>query len=359
VGPLLGGWLIATASWRWVFLINAPVAAFVVYVARRHVPETSDPTVSGGVDFAGAALGVVGLAGLTYALIEAPVRGVGSGFVVVAAVLGVVAFIGFVLVERRKRHPMMPPDIFRSVQFSAGNAVTFAVYAALGGVFFLLTVALQTVVGFSPIAAGSALLPVTGLMLLLSARAGALAQRIGPRLPMSLGPVVCAGGLLLMLGIDSNSGYVADVLPGVVVFGLGLSLLVAPLTAMVLAAADAEHAGVASGVNNAVARAAGLIAVAVLPAAVGLSGHDYTDPAALTSGLHLALVICAVMLVLGGLLAAVTIRNDLVTAPRRRFCGVDGTPLSARSQDEISASADRSRADVELRNGASNAEGAA
>jgi EmrB/QacA subfamily drug resistance transporter len=328
VGPLLGGWLVATASWRWVFLINAPVAVLVVVVAQRHVPETADPTATGAVDVAGAVLGVLGLGGVTYALIEAPERGAGSASVVTAAVLGVAALIGFVLVERRERSPMLPPDIFRSLQFSAGNAVTFVVYAALGGVLFLLVVALQTVAGFSPVAAGSALLPVTVLMLLLSARAGALAQRVGPRLPMSLGPLICAGGLLLMLRVGRNAGYLVDVLPGVVVFGLGLSLLVAPLTAMVLAAADAEHAGVASGVNNAVARAAGLIAVAVLPAAAGLSGRDYADPVALSSGFHVALLICAVMLALGGLLAAVTVRNDVLKAPARRFCAVDGTPLS-------------------------------
>jgi EmrB/QacA subfamily drug resistance transporter len=333
IGPLLGGWLVATASWRWVFFINAPVAVVVAFVAQRHVPETADPRATGAVDVTGAVLGVLGLAGITYALIEAPERGVGSAQVVAAGVLGVAALIGFVFAERRQRLPMLPPEIFRSAQFSAGNAVTFLVYAALGGVFFLLVVALQTVAGFSPVAAGSALLPVTVLMLVLSARAGALAERIGPRLPMSLGPLICAGGLLLMLRVGRDAGYLVDVLPGVVVFGLGLSLLVAPLTAMVLAAADPEHAGVASGVNNAVARAAGLIAVAVLPAAAGLSGRDYADPVALSSGLHVALLICAVMLALGGLLAAVTVRNDGLADPHRRFCAIDGTPLSPDRYD--------------------------
>jgi EmrB/QacA subfamily drug resistance transporter len=328
VGPFLGGWLVDAVSWRWVFFINAPVAAVVVYVARRHVPETADPTATGRADLVGAVLGVLCLAGVTYALIEAPGRGAGSPAVVGAAVIGVVSGLAFVLAERRQRNPMLPPGMFRSAQFSAGNAVTFAVYAALGGVFFLLSVALQTVVGFSPVAAGAALLPITGLMLVLSVRAGALAQRIGPRLPMSLGPLVCAGGLLLLLGVDRHSGYMADVLPGVVVFGLGLSLLVAPLTATVLAAVNAQHAGVASGVNNAVARAAALIAVAVLPAAAGLSGDDYTNPVALTRGLHLALLICAVLLVLGGLMAAVGIRNEVLEVPPRRFCAVDGTPLN-------------------------------
>lgn len=328
LGPLLGGWLVQVASWRWVFLINAPVALFVVLVALRHVPESSDPTAAGGVDVGGAILGAVGLAGITFALIEAPVRGAGSLAVVAAAALGVAACVGFVIAERRGRYPMLPLGIFTSDQFSAGNAVTFVVYAALSGVLFLLVVALQVVAGFSPIAAGTALLPVTLLMLVFSPRAGALAQRIGPRLPMSLGPLICAAGLLLLLRIDASASYLADVLPGVVVFGLGLSLLVAPLTAEVLAAVDSRHAGVASGINNAVARVAGLLAVAMLPALAGLSGPDYTDPAAFAHDLRVALMICAALLLLGAAIAVTTIRNDAVDPSQpRRFCAVDGTPL--------------------------------
>jgi EmrB/QacA subfamily drug resistance transporter len=311
LGPFLGGWLVTAASWRWVFLINPPLAVVVVLVAQRHVPESRDPGATGRVDVAGALLGAGGLAGVTYAMIEAPVRGMGSPAVVAAAVLGVLALAGFLAAERWQAHPMLPLGIFSSAQFSAANVVTFVVYGAFGGLFFLLVVALQVVAGFSPLAAGTAMLPVTGLLFLLSSRAGALSQRIGPRLPMALGPLVCAAGVLLMLRIGIGADYVRDVLPGVFVFGLGLALLVAPLTATVLAAADVAHAGIASGVNNAVARAAGLVAVALLPALAGLSG-DYTEPSAFSGGFHVALLICAGLLVAGGLVAAVCIRSDVL-----------------------------------------------
>jgi EmrB/QacA subfamily drug resistance transporter len=314
VGPFLGGWLIQVASWRWVFLINVPLAVVVVLVAQRHVPETRDGTASGHVDVLGAGLGVLGLGGVTYAIIEAPVRGVGDPVVVAAALVGLAAMAGFLLAESRERHPMLPPSIFSSRQFSAANAVTFLVYGAFGGAFFLLVVQLQVVAGFSPLAAGTALLPVTVIMLLLSARGGQLAQRIGPRLPMSLGPLVCGAALLLMLRIGPEASYAGDVLPAVVVLGLGLALLVAPLTATVLAAADVHRAGVASGVNNAVARAAGLVAVAALPAVAGLSGDSYTDPVQFNRGFQVALVVAAGLLVVGAGVAAVTIRNDVLTA---------------------------------------------
>ena len=314
IGPFLGGWLILVASWRWVFLINLPLAVVVVLVSRRHVPESSDPTASGRIDLLGAALAVVGLAGITYAIIEIPEQGAGSVAVVGAAVVGVLALAAFCVAEARQSHPMLPLSMFRSRQFSAANAVTFLVYGAFGGIFFLLAVQLQVVAGFSPLGAGVALLPITVVMLLLSARAGQLAQRIGPRLPMTLGPLVCAAGVLMMRRIGPNAQYLTDVLPAVTVFALGLSLLVAPLTATVLAAADARHAGVASGVNNAVARAAGLIAVAALPVIAGISGDDYTDPQSFESGFRTALLIAASLLVAGSALAAATIRTPLVTS---------------------------------------------
>jgi EmrB/QacA subfamily drug resistance transporter len=343
IGPFVGGWLIEAVSWRWIFLINVPLAAVVVYVAQRHLPESRDPTAAGAVDVLGAALGVLGLGGLTYALIEAPVAGVGSAAVIAAGCLGVAGLGGFLLAEARQRDPMLPLGLFASAQFSAANAVTFAVYAALSGILFLLVVHLQVVAGFSPLAAGMAMLPITVLMLVLSSRAGVLAQRIGPRLPMSVGPLVCAAGTMLMLPIGAGAWYVSDVLPGVVVLGLGLSLLVAPLTATVLAAVDDRHAGVASGVNNAVARAAGLLAVAVLPVVAGLSGDDYTDPAAFTAGYRTAMLVIAGLLVLGGVLAAVTIRNEapaVSVQPGRQpvsagqaagrlphwYCAVEGPP---------------------------------
>ena len=313
VGPFVGGWLIQVASWRWVFLINAPLAVVVVLVAQRHVPETRDGTASGSVDALGAGLGALGLGGVTYAIIEAPVRGVGDPVVVAAALVGLAAMVGFVVAESRERHPMLPLSIFSSRQFSAANAVTFLVYGAFGGVLFLLVVQLQVVAGFSPLVAGTALLPVTVIMLLLSARGGQLAQRIGPRLPMSLGPLVCAAALVLMLRIGPGASYARDVLPAMVVLGLGLALLVAPLTATVLAAADAQRAGVASGVNNAVARAAGLVAVAALPAVAGLSGDSYTDPVQFNSGFRVALAVAVGLLVVGAAVAAATIRDDVLS----------------------------------------------
>ncbi|MBV9544998.1 MAG: MFS transporter, partial [Chloroflexi bacterium] len=288
IGPFLGAYLVAGPGWRWIFFVSVPVAAAVVAIAARHVPESRDPGAAPQLDLAGAALGAVGLGALTYGLTAA-----GQGWsVTTVAMLGVglVALGLFVLNEFRTSHPMLPPDIFANRQFSAANIVTFLVYGALGPLFLLLVVALQVVAGFSPVLAGAALLPVTLLMLVLSARAGELAGRIGPRLPMSLGPLVAAGGVLLMLRIGPGSSYIVDVLPSTVVFGLGLSLLVAPLTATVLAAAEARHAGIASGVNNAVARAAGLLAVAVLPVLAGISGDAYQRPEMFLVGFRTALV---------------------------------------------------------------------
>jgi hypothetical protein len=234
---------------------------------------------------------------------------------------------------------MIPLGIFASRQFSAANVVTFAVYASLSGVFFLLVAFLQISIGYSPIAAGAATLPVTALMLLLSARSGALAQRIGPRLPLTVGPLVIAAGMLLMTRIDRGDSYVSTVLPAVVVFGLGLTLVVAPVTATVLAAADERHAGIASGINNAVSRVAGLLAVAVLPLVAGLSGDRFYDPAALAHGFRVAITTCAVLAALGGVIAWLTISDDVLhgepeqgdEAPARLAsdfsCAVAGTPL--------------------------------
>ncbi|MBC6459894.1 MFS transporter [Actinomadura sp. HBU206391] len=305
IGPFTGGWLIEVASWRWVFLINAPLALVVVLVAQRHVPETRGTTSAGRIDIVGATLGVLGLAGITYTIIAAPVHGLAATAPV--GIAGAVCLAGFLLVEARSRHPMLPLSIFRSARFRSANAVTFAVYVAFGGVFFLLVVHLQIVAGFSPPAAGAALLPVTVVVLLLSARGGRLAERTGPRLPMTAGPLVCAAGLLLMLRIGEHAAYVGDVAPAVIVLGLGLALLVAPLTATVLAAVDARHAGLASGVNNAVAGVAGLLGVAALPALTGLSGAGHPDPTTFDSGFRISMLIASGLLLIGSVLAAVTI----------------------------------------------------
>jgi EmrB/QacA subfamily drug resistance transporter len=338
-GPLLGGYLIGAVSWRAIFLINLPLGLFVVWAAGRHVPETSDPRAAGGhLDLRGSALAALGLAGTTYALIEAPDQGA-SAAVLLTAAGGVLALIAFFVGERDSSNPMLPLEIFSSRQFSAANGVTFVVYAALSGFFFLLVAFLQISMGYTPIEAGAASLPVTLLMLALSARAGMLAQRIGPRIPLTVGPLVIAAGLLMLTGVSPGDEYVTAILPGVVVFGLGLTLVVAPVTATVLAAADTRHSGIASGVNNAVARVGGLLAVAVLPAAAGLTGDSFYDPAKMTDGFQMAMVVCAVLAAFGGVLAWLTISSEVLHAepepegdtPERLAsdysCGVNGTPL--------------------------------
>nr|WP_257574203.1 MFS transporter [Streptomyces sp. JJ66] len=311
VGPFLGGWLVDGPGWRWVFLLNVPLALLCVPVALRYVPETRDPDASGRFDVAGAALGALALGGVTYALIAAPEQG-RSPVVVGTAVVGVVSAVAFVALERRLRFPMVPPSVFASRQFTAVNGVTLGVYAAFGGFFFLSVVQLQVVVGWSALGAGTALLPTTLLMLLLSARAGALGQRIGPRMPLTVGPLLCAGGMLLMTRAGPGASYAADVLPALLVLGAGMTLLVAPLTATVLASVDVTRAGLASGVNNAVARAAGLLAVAALPLLAGMGPEAYREPAAFDSAFRVAMGWCAGVLVLAAVLAWLTVRADVL-----------------------------------------------
>ncbi len=339
IGPFLGGWLIATAGWRWAFLLNLPLAVLVVLVAARHVPESRDESEHHGFDVLGAVLAALTLAGVTYALTEAPAKDGSAVAVVVAAVVGVAAGVAFVVVERRRSggrgaSPMLPLAIFKSRQFTAVNVVTFIVYGGMSVQFFLLVVDLQVVAGYSPIVAGTALLPVTILMLLLSSRMGALAQRTGPRYPMTTGLVLAAAGMVLTLRVGPHASYFADVLPAALVFGLGLSMVVAPLTATVLATADIQHAGVASGVNNAVARAAGLLAVAGMPPAVGLTGTAYNDVGVFNHGFHQAMLIAAVLLLAGAVLTFVMVHDDVLrpdqanASPECDFnCPVGAPPL--------------------------------
>ncbi len=333
VGPFLGGWLVEW-TWRAVFLVNLPLAAAVVLVAARHVPESRDAQAAHRLDVPGTVLGALGLGGLTYALIAAGGRGFDTR-VAVAGAVGLAALAAFVIGERRAAQPLVPLDLFANRTFTAVNLVTFLVYGALGVFFFLLVLHLQVVAGYPPLAAGTAILPITLLMLALSSRAGALADRIGARWPLTIGPLLAAGGLLLTRRIGPDASYPLDVLPGVILFGLGLSLTVAPLTATVLASAESRHAGIASGVNNAVARAAGLLAVAVIPVASGLGGADYTDPARFGDGFRTAMLVSAVLLAAGGLLAALLIRREVAPEPDIRLpecvhCGVTGPQLHPR-----------------------------
>jgi EmrB/QacA subfamily drug resistance transporter len=308
IGPLLGGWIIANASWRWIFWINVPVAVVVLLITLRHVPETRDPESAGSFDVLGAVMGVLGLAGLTYALIE--VDAVPSAYVVLAGLLGAVAVVSFLVIEHRRPHALMPLSLFRSRVFSVANAMTLLVYGALSAMTFFLVLQLQVSTGYGPLQAGLALLPITIVLLLLSSRSGALATRIGPRLQMSVGPVLCAVGVLLLSGVDAHSHYLTGVFPGVLAFAFGLAALVAPLTATVLAAAADRFAGIASGVNNAVARTGSLLAVAALPALVGVTGEDYLRPEVFTAGYVQAQLACAALLLLGGLVSFVGLRGE-------------------------------------------------
>jgi len=306
-GPLLGGWLVQSVSWRAIFFINVPMGAAAIWAALRYLPPT--PGRSGvRLDVAGASAAALGIGGVTFALIEGPARG-WTAPPVVAAVVGGAALLAFIPLERRPG-AMLPLSLFRSRTFTAANLLTLSVYAGLGSAMFLLALTLQKVVGYSPLAAGAALLPVTVLMLLLSPTAGRLSQRFGARLPLSLGPAVVGLGLLL-LRVHVQGRYVTDVLPGALVFAVGLAVTVAPLTQAVLAAVDASYAGVASGVNNAVARLAGLLGVAAVPWAAGLTGLGASPPPeTLLLGFHRAMVFCAVLSFAGGAVAAWGVRGQ-------------------------------------------------
>ncbi|GAA3468490.1 MFS transporter [Nonomuraea roseola] len=309
IGPLLGGWLVQTAGWRWAFLINLPFAAIVVLTTLRHVPESKDEQAVGRFDVLGSVLAALALAGITYGLIE-------SGQPI-PLVVGLVLAVAFVAVQiRRSPDALVPVSLFNNHVFTAVNVVTLIMYAAMGVVFFLLTLQLIVVAGFSEVAAGAALLPVTVLMMLLSARAGETARRYGPRLPMTIGILVAGAGFLLMSTIGKGSSYWLQVLPAVTVFGLGLAAAVAPLTATVLATAQERYAGTASGVNNAVARTGSLLAVAAIPPFVGLVGDALGDPARFDGGFTKAMLISAGMMAVAALITFFTITTN-VLAPQK------------------------------------------
>jgi EmrB/QacA subfamily drug resistance transporter len=299
IGPFVGGYLIDAVSWRLIFAINIPLVAAAVWIAAVHVPETRDEDAA-RPDWTGAAAVSVALGGITYALIERSHGGLPIGLV------GAAALVAFVVVERVVDGPMLPFEMFRSAQFTGANLTTLVLYAALSAMFFLVVLQLEVSLHYSALAAGVSLLPVTVLMLVFSARAGALAQRIGPRAPMTAGPLIAALGLLLFVRIRPGASYAGSVLPGMVVFGAGLTLTVAPLTAAVLAAVEDRHVGVGSGVNNAIARLGGLIAVAVLPGVVGIST---AAAAPLTAGFATAMRICAAAAAAAGVVAFATVHS--------------------------------------------------
>ncbi|KAB8190098.1 MFS transporter [Nonomuraea phyllanthi] len=307
IGPLLGGWMVQSAGWRWAFLINVPFALLVVLVAVRHVPESRDEAAAGRFDVLGSVLAALALAGITYGLTQ--------GGAPVPLVVGLLLGAAFVVTEvRRSPDALVPVGLFRVGVFTAVNVVTLIMYAAMGVVFFLLVVQLQVVSGFGPIAAGLAMLPTTILMLLLSARAGEMAKRYGPRWPMTGGILVAGCGFLAMSTIGPGASYPFQVLPAVTVFGLGLSAAVAPLTATVLATADERYAGTASGINNAVARTGSLLAVAAVPPLVGLVGDAFQDPPVFDAGFRAAMLISAAMMVVSALITVLTIRSNVLAA---------------------------------------------
>ena len=330
-GPLLGGYLVSAVSWRWIFVINLPLGAIVWAITVRHVPETRQETLRPRVDGAGAVLTVVALAGITFAFIEGPVQGWAHLPVLVMLIVGATAGVALVVAEARAADPMVPLAVFRIQQFTVTNLVTLLVYAALAGALFLLPVELEVVDGYSALKAGLSLLPLTLVMLVLSERSGQLAARIGPRLQMTVGPVLVGIGLALLSRTSGDSSYLSGVLPAVAVFGLGLATTVAPLTASAMGALPSEHAGLASAVNNDVSRLGGLFAVALLPALAGITGQTYLHPAAMSVAFRTAVFISAAWCGAAAVVAGLGIRNlprDLGGQGACAHCALDAAPLA-------------------------------
>jgi EmrB/QacA subfamily drug resistance transporter len=310
VGPLLGGYLVQDVSWRWAFGINVPFAVAAVYLGLRYLPESKSEENQGRLDLSGTVLISLCLAALTYGTTLAGDTG-WSGTAAGITAAGIVLLGVFVVVESRLEHPMLPPRLFKNRVFNGANVMTFMTYGALSAVMFLFVLNLQVAGHYGALAAGLATLPITILMLLLSPRAGELSVKIGPRLPMTIGPLLAAVGIGLTARVDEqHHNYLIDILPGMVVFGLGLSCLVAPLVSTVMGAADENDVGIASGVNNAVARSASLLAVAVIPPLAGLTGEKYRQPAAMAHSYKVTVLICIVVLIIGAIAVLLTVPSQ-------------------------------------------------
>jgi EmrB/QacA subfamily drug resistance transporter len=312
-GPLVGGYLTQAASWRWIFLLNLPIAAAVVAIAMKYVPESRE-RAPGHFDIRGAVLGAVGLGGLTYALVEAGAASLSSPSVIISALVGVGGLAGFVYAEKTCPHPMMPLSLFRSREFSAANALTLTAYGALGVLFFFFATFLQVVAGYSPLEAGMATLPITVVMLVLSSRVGAVTGRIGPRRLMTAGGALTAIGALLLSRLGSDPNYMLEIFLPLLVFATGLSMIAVPVTVTVLASTDVSRAGIASGVNNAVARAAGALSVAAFPLLVGLKGDGYAVPSELQPAFQEAMMGAAGLFAVSGIIAWFGIRDSVTRA---------------------------------------------
>jgi len=326
IGPFLGGWLVDGPGWRWAFLINVPIAAIVVVCSRVAVPESRDVHAMRGLDVQGAALAVVALGAGTWALTEAGPRGWTDNGVLVAGLISVVGIAAFVWRMLHTSDPLVPPSLFRSREFTVMNLATVLLYGAIGVSFFLVAYELQVAAGWSALRAGIALLPATFLMLIFSSASGSLAQRIGPRLQLTVGPLIAAAGLLLLSRIGSDTSWTTDVLPGAVLFGLGLVTFVAPLTATVMGAVDPDHVSIGSGVNNAIARTASLASLAVIPVVSGLAVAD--TAAEVTDAFHLGLMISAAIAALASPVSffGLTAHQRVRRSARRVYCPVDAPP---------------------------------
>ncbi|HWC48019.1 MAG TPA: MFS transporter [Solirubrobacterales bacterium] len=321
IGPAGGGALIGFTSWRAIFWVNLPLIAATVALTLHSVEESRDPDAFHGIDWGGIALSAAGLAGSVFALIEQPKYGWSDPLVWVPLLAGIACFALFVWHEARARHPMMDLGLFRIRNFAIANLTTLSAYAGLIGGLFFVGLFLQQVADYSPLEAGLATTPISVILFVLSPRWGKLASGTGPRLPMTLGPIVGGLGLLLMLRIGAGADYVTDVLPAIIVFGLGLSATVAPLTATILDSVPEHRVGIASGINNGVSRVAGLLAIAILGAVIsarfaavagaGVTGGPLTAhaPDASTSAFHLGVAIAGVLMILGGIASGLGIEN--------------------------------------------------
>lgn len=325
LGPAGGGALIGLLSWRAIFWVNLPLVAATVALALYAVEESRDPDAFRGIDWTGIGLSAAGLGGPVFALIEQPTHGWGDPLVWVPLIAGLACFGLFLLHEVRTRHPMLDLGLFRIRNFAIANVTTFAAYAGLIGGLFFVGLYLQQVIGYTPLEAGLATTPISILLFVLSPRFGRLASGTGPRLPMTAGPIVAGLGLLLMLRVGADTDYLTEVLPAVIVFGLGLAATVAPLTATVLDSVEERRVGIASGINNGVSRVAGLLAIAILGAvisakfdssvgtAVGGGPLTAAAPEASTAAFHLGVGIAAVLMILGGIASGFGIQD-----PRRK-----------------------------------------